>query len=334
MKKTVSIIVPVYNVEKYLQKCITTIVNQTYKNLEIILVDDGSTDGSGALCDELAATDERISVIHKENGGLSDARNAGLDASTGDYIAFVDSDDYVDSDFVELLVNSLEEHNADVSCCRFTRVWEDGRAEQIGNDGITESYEGADALKEYLWARKMDPFVCNKLFKAQLLGNQTHNANHRRFIKGILGEDNPFCIELFKATNRVVLVGASKYNYLQARDGAITSSRVTQRKIDSIFYWDTVRLDCKENYPELEKYALRRELLFYIGLYNGIYKDSEYKADADKIRAFVKEHNREVQASDICEKTVKLSVRLLSVSPVLYGFVMRAYKKFIGEARL
>ena len=180
----------------------------------------------------------------------------------------------------------------------------------------------------------MDPFVCNKLFKAQLLGNQTHNANHRRFIKGILGEDNPFCIELFKATNRVVLVGASKYNYLQARDGAITSSRVTQRKIDSIFYWDTVRLDCKENYPELEKYALRRELLFYIGLYNGIYKDSEYKADADKIRAFVKEHNREVQASDICEKTVKLSVRLRSVGPVLYGFVMRAYKKFIGEARL
>ena len=247
MMKKVSVIVPVYNVEKYLSKCVDSIKNQTYRNIEIILVDDGSADSSGRLCDELAETDERIAVIHKENGGLSDARNAGMDISTGDYISFVDSDDYVDEDFIEILVSNLEAYDAEVSCCRFTNVWEDGRSEQVGNDGVLLIYEGTDALKEYLYGKTMDPFSVNKLYKAELLGNAKYTGAHFRFIKGILSEDNPFCIELFKRTNRVALVGKSKYNYLQAREGAITNSAVSQKTIDAVFYWDAVRLDCREH---------------------------------------------------------------------------------------
>lgn len=332
--KKVSVIVPVYNVEKYLRKCVESIKNQTYQNLEIILVDDGSTDNSGALCDELSLTDKRITVLHKENGGLSDARNAGMDISSGDCIGFVDSDDYVDEDFIEILVNNLEKYDADASCCRYTDVWEGGKAEPVGNDNSILIFEGVEALKEYLYGKTLDPFVWNKLFKAELLGNQQYSNNHFRFIKGILGEDNPFCIELFKRTNKVVLVGKSKYNYLQARDGAITNTRVSQKKIDSVHYWDKVRIDCHNCYPELEKYALRRQLLFYIGLYNRIYHETDYQSEAKDIRAFVKEHNREIQKSDICEKTVKLSVRLLAISPFIYSTFMRFYKRIIGKARL
>ena len=114
----ITVIVPVYNVKDYLQQCVESICGQTYQNLEILLVDDGSTDGSGKICDELAKKDTRIKVIHKPNGGLSDARNAGLDVATGDYIGYVDSDDYIEPDMFEILLTNIEEHQADISCCR------------------------------------------------------------------------------------------------------------------------------------------------------------------------------------------------------------------------
>ena len=116
-EELISIIVPVYKVEKYLDKCINSIVSQTYKNLEVILVDDGSPDSCGKMCDEWTKKDTRIKVIHKENGGLSDARNFGLDCAKGKYIQFVDSDDYIEKDMIEFLYKNLKENNADISIC-------------------------------------------------------------------------------------------------------------------------------------------------------------------------------------------------------------------------
>ena len=115
MKPLVSIIVPIYKVEPYLRRCLDSIVNQTYTNLEIILVDDGSPDGCPQICDEYAAKDNRRVVIHKENGGLSDARNAGLDSCKGEYVSFVDSDDWVDEKYIEILLNLATKENADVA---------------------------------------------------------------------------------------------------------------------------------------------------------------------------------------------------------------------------
>ena len=332
--KKVSVIVPVYNVEKYLRKCVESIKNQTYQNLEIILVDDGSTDCSGKICDDLSQTDDRIVVIHKENGGLSDARNVGMDASSGDYIGFVDSDDYVDEDFYEILVANLEKYDADISCCRYSNVWEDGTREPIGNDGKIHIYEGLEALKEYIYGKTMDPFVWNKLYKAELFRNSKYPDNRFRFTKGILSEDNPFCIELFKHTHKVVLVGVAKYNYLQAREGAITSSKISQKRIDAVHYWDKVRQDCHKNYPKLEEYALRRQVLFYIGLYNKIYKDKEHQDEARNIQSFVKKHRKEIKESTVCEKEIKISVSLLCKNPILYGKAMQLYKKLINTAKL
>ena len=117
MDEKISVIVPVYNVEQYLERCVDSIINQTYKNLEIILVNDGSTDNSGQLCDELAKKDDRIRVIHKKNGGLSDARNVGIDEAESELIGFIDSDDYIDEDMYELLINNMKNANADLSMC-------------------------------------------------------------------------------------------------------------------------------------------------------------------------------------------------------------------------
>ncbi len=332
MNQKISIIVPIYNVKDYLKQCVSSIISQTYTNLEIILVDDGATDGCSEICDELSQTDSRIRVIHKPNGGLSDARNAGLDIATGDYIGFVDSDDSIESDMFELLLNNLLKHNADISCCRYTRVWDDGKEEEIGNDHAVSVYTGNDGLREYLYGKTMDPFVWNKLYKATLLNS--HDGEKYRFIKGILGEDNPFNIEILKNIDKIVLAGESKYRYLQKRAGAITNSGVSQKKIDSVFFWDSVRKDCAQHYPELEIYALRRQALFYIGLYNSIYGDKKYKAEANTIRVFLKEHNRTIQKSELCEKILKLSSALIVTAPWIYSIAMRLYKKIIGEAKL
>ena len=121
MEPKISIIVPVYNVEQYLERCVESLINQTYKNIEIILVDDGATDNSGQLCDELAQRDPRIVVYHKVNGGLSDARNYGIDKASGDYIGFIDSDDFIDDDMYEVLLSNILEYNAFISFCRINK---------------------------------------------------------------------------------------------------------------------------------------------------------------------------------------------------------------------
>lgn len=127
MNDLISIIVPVYNVEKYLEKCVKTLMEQSYKNIEIILVDDGSTDSSGKLVDRLANNDARITVVHKKNAGLGMARNTGLDYATGKYVAFIDSDDYTDVNMIQKLHNALEEYNSDTSYCGYTMAYDSGK---------------------------------------------------------------------------------------------------------------------------------------------------------------------------------------------------------------
>ena len=164
----ISVIVPVYNVEKYLDKCIQSIVDQTYTNLEIILVDDGSPDNSGAICDEWAEKDNRIKVIHKANGGLSDARNAGLDIATGEYIAFVDSDDYIELDFYDKLYNVIKATNCDISICNLRKVYENNNVSVNNCDTfeITE-YSTTEAMSALI-DDKIRQVVWNKLYKADI----------------------------------------------------------------------------------------------------------------------------------------------------------------------
>lgn len=221
----ITVILPIYNVEKYLQRCISTVIKQSYKNLEIILVDDGSTDQSGKICDENAKIDNRIIVIHKENGGLSDARNAGIDIATGKYIAFIDSDDYVETDYIERLYGAIIAEQADVSICSFFYV--DEADNIIGLETIvnkTSICRGKDILERALTPNGVGYVVAwNKLYKRELFRNL-------RYEKGKVHEDEFINYKLFWNCNNVVIISNLLYNYRQ-RNGSIQGTKIDFKRI-------------------------------------------------------------------------------------------------------
>lgn len=227
----ISVIVPVYKVEKYLNKCIESIINQTYKNLEIILVDDGSPDNCPSICNEYAKKDDRIKVIHKENGGLSDARNVGIDAATGSYISFVDSDDYIAPDFLEIMHSTMLRENADLVICNYCYIDD--------NENILESNNKNSPVKDevltqnqiyeklnYSFGWWYYVTAWNKLYRRELFDTI-------RFPKGKLNEDDFIAHEIFFACKRIVTIEKMLYFYVQ-RQGSIMSSTVTVRNLDEI----------------------------------------------------------------------------------------------------
>ena len=217
MSDLISVIVPVYNVEKYIRKCVESICEQTYKNLEIILVNDGSTDASGKICDELAEEDERISVIHQKNEGLSRARNAGLDKAKGDYIAFVDSDDYLSLNMYECLLKSMKENNADVVRCGIKNVHEGEKVEKIEIvDSIVKLplAEMIDGLSN----RRTRLVVWNALYKKEII-------SELRFVPDVIYEDVFFTNAILKKKHAEILVNAPFYRYLVKRDGNTNTSK-------------------------------------------------------------------------------------------------------------
>ena len=178
MEKLISVIIPVYNVELYLRRCVDSVINQTYKLLEIILVDDGSTDSSGKICEEYSKTDNRIKVIHKTNGGLSDARNAGIEICKGDYITFVDSDDWIDPDLVKHLYDIIVKFNADISIGMYKKVYDNF----INDKCIKEfynvyEYAGTKALEELYVHRSFGVHACGKLYKRNLFDTLSERQN-------------------------------------------------------------------------------------------------------------------------------------------------------------
>ena len=166
-KDLISVIVPVYKVEKYLEKCIESIIKQTHTNLQIILVNDGSPDNCGKICDEYAKKDSRIEVIHKINGGLSDARNVGINRANGRYIGFVDSDDYIKEDMYEKLINLIKEYDADISICNLYDVI-DGKKYVRNNENGIQEYSRLEILKEVLLDKNIQSYAWNKLYKKEL----------------------------------------------------------------------------------------------------------------------------------------------------------------------
>jgi len=226
--KTISVIVPVYNVEKYIHRCIDSIINQTYKNLEIILVDDGSTDNCPKICDEYAQKDNRIKVIHKKNGGLSEARNVGIEIATGEYIGFIDSDDYINKKMYELLISGLETNDADICICNYKEVNND----YIINDEKQDSYNflkfnNIEAL-EALYKENGVKFViaCNKLYNKNLFADV-------RYSIGKIHEDEYIIHKLFFNSKRVVYLDKELYYYYQRQD-SITKKQISPKRLDAL----------------------------------------------------------------------------------------------------
>ena len=208
MRDKISVIIPVYKVERYLDKCIESVVNQTHKNLEIILVDDGSPDNSPAICDEWAKKDSRIKVIHKENGGVSSARNLGIDEATGEYVCFVDSDDWVEPDYAESLLFRLKQDGTDCAVCNFYICGERKKGFNKIDDAVInfKSFSGEKVTFFSSWI--FNP-TCNKMYKTKIL-----KQNSIRFREDIhFGEDQIFFSEVLLVCHSASVVSKALYNY-------------------------------------------------------------------------------------------------------------------------
>ena len=245
---SISVIVPVYNVEAYLPKCVESILAQTYKNLEIILVEDGTKDASGSICDEYAKKDPRIKVIHKENGGLSSARNAGMDIAKGDYFGFVDSDDWIEPEFYETLLSAALKYDADLVC--------GGRYDV---DGITgektvglchkkeECISAMEMLGRVFTWDGCDSAAWDKLYRRHLF-------DEVRYPLGMYSEDSAIFYKLMEQANRVALVPRPMYNYLH-RENSITTAKLTEKTFHYPGHTEKIYPYIRERHPEIEQQA-------------------------------------------------------------------------------
>ena len=234
MQKLISVIIPIYNVQVYLKKCIDSVVNQTYKNLEIILVDDESPDECGNICDKYAKIDERIKVIHKKNGGLSSARNAGLDICTGDYVTFVDSDDYVDKKYVEELVYMLENNEADISIANRYDVEDDKISENIYYLCGKKKLNSKELLTEFFYDR-IPHEAWGKLYRREVFKNNQYENGLRIF------EDLKFIYQLLLSENLKIYSDTSKYlYYYRKRNDSLMQSNYDEHWRNELkFYEET-----------------------------------------------------------------------------------------------
>lgn len=285
MNELVSVIVPVYNVEKYLSKCIDSILNQTYSNLELILVDDGSTDESGRICDEYAAKDDRIRVIHKENGGQGSARNMALDVMTGEFVAFVDSDDYIELNMFEKMVDAAQCYNADVVATSFLMNTPFRQIETETVEKIVIIDGSENLIKEYLTTPYVSGTVCNKLFKS-LLWDDIRFPQHRA------SEDNATTYRIMGRSQRSLILPERFYHYVM-REDSTEHNLVIENHFVSVDVAEERYAYISEKYPGLKKPADINRWQIRLAMYDRLFISrmaKKHKTELQKWLSFFREH--------------------------------------------
>ncbi len=323
MDDLISVIIPVYNMKKYLRKCVASVLSQTYKALEIILIDDGSNDGSAEICDEYCNQDTRIKVVHKNNGGLSDARNRGLQEATGKWISFVDSDDFIRENMLETLINMAIEAEADMAVS--------GMLYQTELGVITKKYmpikqtlSGWDAIAWLLKTGGGKEYMCNKLYKKHLFENIS-------FPKAKIFEDSFVMYQLMALCNKIVFTPEIGYYYIQRKSSlskGLNLARqmdILEAKVNKLYYLEAHR-------PELVPYS-KQEIIqtcgwLLIKLIEARRENNNnqmYKAEYTKLMA---EFRKAKQGAAYPYFTNRITVLLISISPKLYYRVCNLmYKK-------
>ena len=321
--KLISIIVPVYNVENYLKKCVYSILNQSYKNLEVILVNDGSTDNSGKICDELSREDSRIKVYHKDNGGLSDARNYGVAKANGEYVGFVDSDDYIDQYMYENLYKAIRKYNTQIAECGITRVYK--------NNKLRPHYDGEEYslvvdregyLKEYLENRKVYGAAVCKLLSIDL-------AKVLKFPDGKVYEDVFYTLELLKKVDKYTL-SSGNYYYYYIRGNSITTKTFSSRDMDYIEIIDKIGEYTLNNYTKLKEKLFIRQGFAYLSIFNQIIQLNDYRQipEYSILIGKLKNIRSNIIFNKLAPKSLKIAIILLNINEGLYKKVLKKYKKY------
>lgn len=337
----ISVIVPVYNMEQYLDRCMESLLRQTYHRLEIILVDDGSTDSSPAMCDGYAGRDSRVRVIHKPNGGLSDARNAGLKLVSGDYIGYVDSDDWIEQDMYERMYQACTAHGAQLAVCRYFSEYTMKGAAPAGGDGNLAVGESGDVvpltrdelLRSYISGERgyvIYNSVWSKLFRRDLVEGMD-------FPKGRNSEDILYTTRAFCRAGRAVYLDRRLYHYVLDREGSIMNAGRGERMFrDEIPFWrghiSCIREMVSPQMADLAAYHFQRRLLFYyIDAWN-----AKNKETASGIVAEIKKDKDEmdrVYGSGIASRGDRLRRKLFFLSPPAYAAAVWLYDRIIIPMR-
>lgn len=318
----ISIIVPVYKVEKYLEKCVKSILKQTYTNLEIILVDDGSPDKCGQLCDELAKTDDRIIVFHKENGGLSDARNYGVERANGEYIGFVDSDDYIHECMYEELYKAIKKSGTSIAECGVTRVYK---------NTLRPHYEGEDYflvlgregyLKEYLENKRLYGSAWCKLIHRDL-------AKKIKFPVGKIYEDAFYTLELLKTVDKYTLISGNYY-YYYIRENSITTRPFSSKDMDYIEIMNQIEDYTLSNFPIFKEQLLVRLAFAYISIFNQLLEVDNYKIKNEYkvLKNKLKDSWFKVLVNKKAPKNLKIAIMLLNMNEQVYKYILSKYKNY------
>lgn len=320
-KPLISVIVPVYKAEPYLERCINSIRNQTYTNLEIVLVDDGSPDRCGEMCDAFAAEDSRIRVVHKKNGGSSSARNVGLDVVSGNYVGFVDSDDWIEQNMYERLLELLQTHQAEIAACGI-------RCDSVDGKAISYFYRATqppeeicvfnreEAVLELIHARRISNSFCDKLFHAQVL-------KQMRFPVGMVSEDFDLMPSCIISVNKVVFDSSPMYHYIMTTDsntrGKFKASRFTQSNVSRkhiCFY--------EEKFPQFSHVAQAKHVEICLEIIYDSSCASEFSEQREQLIREIKGIMNKKVFSCLMNK-IKVKYILLCINPYLYKCVMDLY---------
>ncbi|MGL4652160.1 glycosyltransferase family 2 protein [Cetobacterium sp.] len=310
----ITIIVPVYNVENYLKKCIDSILGQTFKDFELILINDGSTDKSGDICNSYKNIDSRIKVIHKENGGQSSARNLGLNIARGNYIGFVDSDDWIDSDMYECLYKMITKYQSDIGIIGINFIY--SNRIRKSKDYKTVVINSKEAIYELIKHELFGNYFWSKLFKKELF-------QKNRFKEGIIFEDIDLLYKLFHESKSVVAKGVQKYNYLQRENSTVRNKEFRNDE----FYVKEERLKFIErNYPEVQKLCeidLYETALVNLGKFQFSEKRDIKSKDFIKIKEYL---NKNINYS-LKNKKIPLNTKIvllaLKINSLLYIFILK-----------
>ena len=321
---TISVIVPIYNIEIWIERCVRSIMAQTYRDLEIILVDDGSKDGSWAVMEGLAAEDPRIRLLHKSNGGLPSARLAGIAAATGDWITFVDGDDEIEPQMYERMMKNALEYDADISHCGQTMIYPDGSRVYFSGSGILRVQDKLQGLRDLLEETMVQPSVCNKLYKRALF----HDLEGKYTEEIWNNEDMLLNFYLFRNAERAVYEDFCPYLYW-LREGSLSRRKPNAHTIyDPILVKQRILKDCPKELEQDVRRAMAGTCLFsYAQLCRDMSKT--YAADREKVRGIIGDLRK-----DLPILSVKNAVLVLIISyiPWLFHFVYGVYYHYLKPA--
>ena len=309
----ISVIIPVYNCEKYLSACLESVLNQTYQNFEIVLVDDGSKDASGVICDQYAEKDDRICVVHQKNHGVSHARNTGMKQATGDAVSFIDSDDTLEPDMYELLSNVMLEHGADIAHCGFCRVESNMRKPIYGTGTLCVQNKG-QALASFLAGDLFNGALWNKLFRIEILKGVCFREELR------INEDVLFCFEAFQNAEKSVFTDQAKYNYyVRENSSACFTTPSDKKRKDGL--WVSEYIYKTVVGTELEAYAADRYLRRLSAEYR--YSKADRRCLAKQIRSIS-------EKTSAVSRNMRITVAMIQWCPMgyvsLYGLYDRLRK--------